>query len=127
VIIGSGGICQPQDALDFLAAGATLIQIHSGFVYAGPGLPKRINEATAYCRPNAIPAAVQNQPVYTLSWFWMTLLGAALAISGVVVWIVAITRTVLPYDEAFVGLSRAGLMAINPRLLPFMTHDRVTV
>src|SRR6185503_7759906 len=78
-------------------------------------------------RPNTIPDTKQNLPLYTLSWFWMTLLGAALAISGIAVWIVAITQTILPYDEAFVGLSRAGLIAINPRLLPFMTHDRVTV
>jgi hypothetical protein len=34
---------------------------------------------------------------------------------------------VLPYDEHFVGLSRAELDAINPRLLAFMTHDRVTL
>jgi hypothetical protein len=43
------------------------------------------------------------------------------------VWAVAVTRTVLPYDEAFVGLSRAELITINEHLLAFMAHDRVTV
>ena len=40
---------------------------------------------------------------------------------------VAATRVVLPYDEHFVGMSRSALEALNPRLLPFMTHDRVTL
>lgn len=129
-IIGSGGIQQPQDALDFLEAGATLIQIHSGFVYSGPGLPKRINEAVAYyCgKPPALSDMRTGWPrLLMAAWFWVALLGVGLAVSGVVVWIVAVTRTVLPYDETFVGLTRAQLMAINPRLLPFMEHDRVTL
>jgi dihydroorotate dehydrogenase len=125
-IIASGGIFQPQDALDFLAAGADLIQLHSGLVYSGPGLPKRINEALAYyCAPEKTP--IKPIPLLRAAWFWMTILGAALAISGIVVWFVALTYTVLPYDEAFVGLSRAEMAAINPNLLPFLTHDRVTL
>lgn len=39
-IIGVGGICSPQDALDKLAAGATLVQVYSGLVYYGPSLVK---------------------------------------------------------------------------------------
>jgi hypothetical protein len=34
---------------------------------------------------------------------------------------------VLPYDEALTGLTRLQLMAINPRLLDFMRHDRITL
>jgi dihydroorotate dehydrogenase len=34
-----------QDALNMLDAGATLIQIYTGFIYEGPGLAKRINRA----------------------------------------------------------------------------------
>ena len=41
-IIGVGGIHSPEDALEKLDAGATLIQIYTGFVYEGPGLIKRI-------------------------------------------------------------------------------------
>jgi dihydroorotate dehydrogenase len=36
-------------------------------------------------------------------------------------------RATLPYDESFLGWNRAQLAALNPRLLPFMTHDRVTL
>lgn len=41
-IIGVGGIMSPEDAQDMLDAGASLIEIYSGFIYEGPGLIKRI-------------------------------------------------------------------------------------
>jgi hypothetical protein len=44
-IVAAGGITAPCDALQWLDAGANLVQVHSGFVYSGPGLPKRIGEA----------------------------------------------------------------------------------
>jgi len=44
-IIGVGGIHSPEDALEKLEAGATLVQLWTGFVYEGPGLVKRINRA----------------------------------------------------------------------------------
>ena len=45
VIIGVGGIHSPQDALEKLEAGASLIQLYTGFIYEGPGLIKAINQA----------------------------------------------------------------------------------
>jgi dihydroorotate dehydrogenase len=44
-VIGVGGIMSPEDALDKLEAGASLIQVYTGFIYEGPGLVKRINRA----------------------------------------------------------------------------------
>ena len=44
VIIGVGGICSAQDALEKLKAGASLVQVYSGLVYAGPTLIKSINQ-----------------------------------------------------------------------------------
>lgn len=43
-IIGVGGIHSPEDALEKLEAGASLVQLWTGFVYEGPGLVKRINK-----------------------------------------------------------------------------------
>lgn len=43
-IIGVGGIHSPQDALDKLAAGASLVQLYTGFIYEGPGLIGKINK-----------------------------------------------------------------------------------
>lgn len=44
-IIGVGGITNGQDALEKLAAGACLVQVYSGLVYAGPTLVKEICKA----------------------------------------------------------------------------------
>jgi len=44
-IIGAGGIHSAADALEKLAAGATLVQLYTGFVYEGPGLVRQINQA----------------------------------------------------------------------------------
>tara|TARA_R110000868_G_scaffold124711_3_gene329470 strand:- start:1840 stop:2775 length:936 start_codon:yes stop_codon:yes gene_type:complete len=44
-IIGVGGINSAEDAIEKLDAGADLIQLWTGFVYEGPGLVKKINEA----------------------------------------------------------------------------------
>lgn len=44
-IIGVGGIMTPEDALEKLEAGATLIQVYTGFIYNGPGFVKEINKA----------------------------------------------------------------------------------
>ena len=41
-IIGVGGIHSAQDAVDKLEAGASLVQLYTGFIYEGPGLIKRI-------------------------------------------------------------------------------------
>lgn len=43
-IIGVGGIHSAADALDKLRAGASLVQIYTGFIYEGPGLIKKINQ-----------------------------------------------------------------------------------
>lgn len=44
-IIGVGGIYSAEDGIEKLMAGASLVQIYSGFIYEGPGLVKRINKA----------------------------------------------------------------------------------
>lgn len=46
-IIGVGGIGSPEDAIEKLDAGASLVQIYSGLVYEGPTLVKKINKALA--------------------------------------------------------------------------------
>lgn len=44
-IIGVGGIHSSKDAIEKLEAGASLIQIYTGFIYEGPSLVKKINQA----------------------------------------------------------------------------------
>ena len=44
-IIGVGGVHEPDDAIEKLNAGASLVQMYTGFIYEGPGIVKRINKA----------------------------------------------------------------------------------
>ena len=43
-IIGVGGIMSPEDAIEKLEAGASLVQLYTGFIYQGPGLVREINQ-----------------------------------------------------------------------------------
>jgi hypothetical protein len=131
-IIGSCGVNEPEDALELLEAGATLVQVHSGLVYSGPGLPKRINEAVAsltakQAGPSSRPSRPARGRLLRESWIWMALLGMSMIVGSVLVAVVGATRVVLPYDEAFLGMMRDQLAALNQRLLSFMAHDRVTL
>ncbi|QIK39235.1 quinone-dependent dihydroorotate dehydrogenase [Caldichromatium japonicum] len=47
VIIGVGGILDPEGARAKLAAGADLIQVYTGLIYRGPGLVRRLLHALA--------------------------------------------------------------------------------
>jgi len=46
-LIGVGGITSAEDAMEKLEAGASLVQVYSGFIYEGPGLIKKINKNLA--------------------------------------------------------------------------------
>ncbi|WP_248930410.1 hypothetical protein [Paenibacillus hamazuiensis] len=124
VIIMSAGIHEPQHALDALDAGADYVQLHSGLVYAGPGLPKRINEAVVYRKVRG--TAAPEQPFWR-NWGWMCLLGLGMIIGGALAWLIAATVVVLPYDVSFLGMTSQLLSRANARILPFMSHDRITL
>ncbi len=61
------------------------------------------------------------------NWFWALLMGLGTLVGSALALAIAATWVVLTYDETFVGLSRAQLDAVNPRLLSFMAHDRVSL
>lgn len=126
-VIASGGIHEPEHALTMLSAGASLVQIDTGLIYTGPGLPKRINDSLLY---EVTRKKRDKQPaprVPELTWFWTTLMGAGMLVGGVLALVIAATKVVLPYDEAFLGMSVHDLHAVNSRLVAFMAHDRVSL
>ncbi|MCD9022178.1 hypothetical protein [Cohnella silvisoli] len=125
VIKSSACIHEPQDALDMIQAGADFVLLNSGLVYAGPGLPKRVNEAIIYEKIRQTPPA--EEPSFWKHWGWMCLLGIGMIAGGIIAWIIAASSVLLPYDEAFLGMSRSELEQINEHLLHFMSHDRITL
>lgn len=123
-IVAGGGVHEVEDALALLDAGANLVEIDTGLVFNGPGLVKRCNEAILHRIACQRPAPLRPAQA---TWFWTALLGLGMLLGGVLALIIAATRVVLPYDEAFLGMNREQLHAVNPRLLAFMAHDRVSL
>ncbi len=133
LLVATGGVHQPLDALRLQAAGADIVGVDSGMVIAGPGLPKRCNELIAQT------AFAEQQPKITVdadsderrlprqSWFWAFAMGISMLLGGLLALVVALTRVILPYDEGVVGMTRDELIQVNDRLLDFMAHDRVTL
>ncbi len=126
-IIAGGGVHEPIDAVRLIEDGATMVQIDSGLIFSGPGLPKRCNDALLCQRMQAASLRPAVTRTGKQAWLWTLLLGIAMLIGGAMAMVIAVTRVVMPYDEQFVGMTRSELLAVNDRLLLFMTHDRVTL
>ncbi len=119
------GLSTPREIANAVAAGAGLVMVDSGFIQAGPGLARRANEAIAGQETENSSRAGRFS--WRDGWPWIALLGVGMTAAGLVVLGVGVTRITLPYDESFLGLSRDAIAELNPRLLAFMEHDRVTL
>lgn len=51
-IIGVGGIQTAEDAIEKMKAGASLVQVYTGFIYEGPGMVKKINKGVVRWKEN---------------------------------------------------------------------------
>jgi dihydroorotate dehydrogenase len=47
-VIGVGGIMTPEDAVGMIQAGASLVQVYTGFIYNGPFIVRKMNKAIAH-------------------------------------------------------------------------------
>ena len=45
ILIGTGGISSPQDALRMIGAGADLVEAFSAFIFEGPSWPGEVSRA----------------------------------------------------------------------------------
>ena len=131
LLVARGGLYEPLQISAARRAGADLVLLDSGLVFAGPGLPKRATELLRAERAGDGSTSFGHfngaRRVATQSWIWLALLAWGLLGGGILVAVVAMTRVVLPYDEALTGLTRPQIAAINARLLDFMRHDRVSL
>jgi len=124
-LIVAGGVACPGDAVALIDAGASVVLVDAGLVFTGPGLTKRIGEALlTRCPP---PPPGDDLPAPRRAWFWGATLGWAMTGGGMLALALALTRVLLPYDERYLGVTAAELARVQPRLLDFMAHDRVTL
>ncbi|WP_214481779.1 dihydroorotate dehydrogenase [Bacillus sp. SM2101] len=118
-IVTVGGVKEPNDALLLLEAGADLIMLSSGYVFAGPGLTKRINEAVLTTR--------QEKIIPQLGWKYYWLFGLFILFGGIIALFISLTSVLLPYDEQFLRMNKESIWIFNERILLFMSHDRMTL
>jgi dihydroorotate dehydrogenase len=123
-IIVSAGLENAQQATELRAAGADLVEVDTGLIFSGPGLPKAINEALLSQLADPPP---ESRPATQMSWFWLFLMGVGLTVGGLMALTIAATRVVLPYDENFLQMNVEQLAAINHHLLAFLAHDRISL
>jgi dihydroorotate dehydrogenase len=138
-VVGAGGVMSPDDVSSFLDAGAKLVQLYEGLVYAGPGLPARIAHALdhhqSHPAPVPVPVPVPVPPPLAphldryARWgrFLIAFTGSILIASGLFALILAATVKLLPYDVAYLGMTMDDLCARAAcRVVHFMAHDRVS-
>ncbi|WP_053364979.1 dihydroorotate dehydrogenase [Bacillus sp. FJAT-27245] len=118
-LITSGGVKEPADAVALLENGASLILLGQEYVFSGPGLPKRINEAYS--------STFQRQRDVFGGWIWYWLFGFAITVAGFIALFFSMKDVILPYDEAFLGIFRDDILNFNQAILFFMAHDRMTL
>jgi hypothetical protein len=117
-VIVTTSVASPSFAADLIRAGAAAVLITTdGLLEAGPGWFHRATMAYV----GKMPAAPGR------AWFAGLALGMGMIAGGVGAAIVALGPVLLPYDASFLGIDSAGLAAINPRLIHFLEHDRITL
>ncbi|WRP08645.1 hypothetical protein U9J35_10940 [Rossellomorea aquimaris] len=118
-IITSGGVREPSQALSLLSAGADLLLLSDGYVFSGPGLTKRINEALLDDLNDQLPP----QKGWKSYWYF----DLFIFIGGLIAFLFSLTSVILPYDEHYLGMKRESIAGFNDRIVKFMAHDRMTL
>ena len=117
-LIATTSVASPAFAAGLISAGAAAVLITTqGLIEAGPGWFHRATMAYV----GKVPVAQGR------TWFAGLLLGLGMIAGGAGAAIVALGPVLLPYDASFLGIDAAGLGAINPRLIHFLQHDRITL
>ncbi|GAB5491379.1 MAG: hypothetical protein Phog2KO_15940 [Phototrophicaceae bacterium] len=133
-VIGKGGILSPKDALEFFSAGAKLVQLYEGLIYAGPGLPRRI--ISEMIHPSDTLNVVEEIPLDdseenslefgTLGWKMILWVGIILVLGGFLGILGGAVFKLLPYELSYLQMSVAELESFfDGRLMGFIFHDRV--
>lgn len=118
-IIISGGVHEPSQALSLLSAGADLLLLSDGYVFSGPGLTKRINEALLEDMSEQLPP----QKGWLSYWYF----GLFIFLGGLLAFLFSLTSVILPYDEHYLGMEKESIAGFNDRIVKFMAHDRMTL
>lgn len=96
-------------------------------IAAGPGWFNRVIEAATPTAPAPSLRGVGTNPLRWPGWLWGMLVGVGLIVAGIGAAAIALGPVLLGYDRDFLGLSVDDLHQINPNLVAFLRHDRISM
>jgi hypothetical protein len=109
------------------APGVSVMATTDVLTAAGPAWFRRVLEAatatTAPQRWRDVPRDPRRWP----SWVWGVLLGLGMIFAGLAAAVITLGPVLLWYDRDYLGLSTRGLEHIDPNLVDFLQHDRLTM
>ncbi len=122
-VILATAVLEPEDARNYKELGIKHFVVNEALKISGPGLPKRLNNSFI---ANETLSEEKMRPTHS-SWFYGLSLGIAMFIGGIMAWLIAHHKVLLPYDEVGAQLSLEQIKNLNEKILHFLVHDRVTL
>lgn len=105
----------------------TLVATPRVLLDAGPGWFQRVAEAVTPTEPAPRLRDVPRDPRRWPGWWWGLLVGLGMIVAGLGAAAITFGPVLLSYDRDFLGMEVADLRALNPHLVPFLQHDRITM
>ncbi|HET8643804.1 MAG TPA: hypothetical protein VFM37_17850, partial [Pseudonocardiaceae bacterium] len=107
----------------------TVLATPAVLIAAGPGWFARVREATAPPPVTAPPGLreVGLDPRRWPGWWWALLVGLGMVAAGLGAAAITLGPVLLWYDRDLLGMDAGHLHALNPRLVPFLRHDRISL
>lgn len=109
------------------APGVSVMATTDVLTAAGPAWFRRVLEAATATTPPQRWRDVPGDPRRWPSWVWGVLLGLGMICAGLGAAVITLGPVLLWYDRDYLGLSTRGLEHIDPNLVDFLQHDRLTM
>jgi hypothetical protein len=109
------------------APGVTVMATTGVLATAGPAWFRRVLEAATPTAPPQHWRAVPRDPRRWPAWVWGIVVGLGMIGAGLGAAVITLGPLLLWYDRDYLGLTRQGLDHIDPDLVHFLQHDRLTM
>ncbi|WP_123678239.1 hypothetical protein [Couchioplanes caeruleus] len=84
-------------------------------------------EATAPAGPSGRASGIVVDPRRWPAWWWGMLVGLGMIVAGLGAAVITLGPLLAWYDNEYLGAGRGQLEAVNPRLVHFVQHDRISL
>jgi hypothetical protein len=110
--------------IDLIASGADAVLVEQeGLIESGPGW---FHRATGRLLTRTEPTEAE-AGMARVAWLAGVGLGLGMIAGGIGAAVVALGPVLLPYDAQFLNVDASTLRRLNPQLIHFLQHDRITL